>query len=599
LPIEAVYDIETVGWGEHANDPEKGFLCGGLLLGDGSYFYADWRNQDELASRILAVEGAVWAHSGGTFDHKWLLSRTDRRFSLRLAGSRIVEARNGSLRLLDSLAISKLSLADFTRGLGIEKQKHPLLCHSPDVCGPWCEGFCRFRRDMGDADWRAVREYLEADCRSLLEALRRLNEWAEAHDLDLAPTIGSAAWRNASRLLGLGEASLSLPDHLFAREGYQGGRVQCFRPHSGGGVEHDVNALYPSVLARLRVPVGVPTRRAGLSVGEVYRRERPGFFRARVRVPDLFIPPLGKRTRTRTVYPTGTFSGVWCGSELRYAESCGVTILELKECLTWPEEERLFEGWIAKLWALRFNAEGGKSGPFGTFLKFYLNSLTGKFGSKPLRMRYVYKPTATKIEPAWEEIGSGVWGVPCSGVRWSSTQRRLLAGQACSHVEWAAHITAAGRVEWHRQAMAGGGNDAVYGDTDSLFSEGPRTDHVGDGLGEWQRKGIYSDFDSIAPKFYSYRPEGQSAKLEVTDGRQVRSKGVRAAFPEEWRELFATGSHRFAWTSSTGFRMAARSGLSLFGESTISREIKRGYGDRILMPEGITRPPTAKELGLE
>jgi DNA polymerase type B, organellar and viral len=584
-----VYDIETEGFGS--------FLVGGLRKESGTYEDYTWQNEDGLTAELGATRGTVWAHNGGNFDHKWFLQRArvgGAPSHIRAAGGRLCQVRTGKLRLLDSKALTKISLRDLTKGLRVEKMRQPLPCQTPERCGTWCEGYCRFKRSMPTKDLAKVREYLRADCDSLFEAMGGLIDWAEREDLDLTGTVGGASWANAKRLLDLPDADLSLRDHLFARRAYYGGRVQIFRPRAPRGREYDVNALYPAALANLSLPWGTPTRRHGPAAGNAYREGREGIFRVRVAVPEMWIPPLPVRTRERSAYPTGVFSGVYCANELRHAELLGTRILEITEALVWPESKNVFRPWIEKLWALRFSAEGGKSGPFGTFLKFYMNSLTGKLGMKPGSTSYVVNPKT--LPKSAKMISPGIYSYP--GPLQRKRNGKWVAGNPCCHVPWAAYLTAWGRIRWHEQASWNGGSDLCMGDTDSVFVTGERTERVGDSLGEWQDKGGWSDLDAMAPKFYRYRPDRPKAEERLVDGFRIKSKGVRSDDPDDWRALWAEGTHQFEWSSPQGFRSAARAG-PLFSTQTLTRTIGRSYGDRILDTGGFTtRPPTAKEIGL-
>jgi hypothetical protein len=278
---------------------------------------------------------------------------------------------------------------------------------------------------------------------------------------------------------------------------------------------------------------------------------------------------------------------MWTGLDLRYAETCGVRVLAVSEALTWPETRKVFAPWIDKLWQLRYSAEGGKSGAFGTFLKFYMNSLSGKLGMRPDSLGYVINPS--EVKRAYVPLGDGIYLYEKPAVR--EVDGKVVAGMPCCHVEWAAYVTSWARIEWHRQATAGA-DDLVYGDTDSVFTLGERHHNVGDRIGQWQAKGKWTWFSAIAPTFYCDLPEAADGQ---TDGFKVRSKGVRAKGPDDWRALFQRDFHAFQWNASEGFRSAARRG-TLFRETTMRRRIRRGTGDRILMADGTTRPPMAKEL---
>jgi hypothetical protein len=291
------------------------------------------------------------------------------------------------------------------------------------------------------------------------------------------------------------------------------------------------------------------------------------------------------RTAERVAYPTGRFSGRWTKIELAYAESQGTKIEEVTEVMVWPEERNVFRPWIEKLWALRANAAGGKSGPMGTFLKFYMNSLTGKLGSRPEFEDVFLNPG--EVKAGMEPMGGGFYKQARSGVAKRGGQ--WVAGSPCAHVEWAAYLTSWGRVEWHKEAVSvDGGADVAYCDTDSLRCAKPRTRNVGKGLGEWLHEGHFRDFQANAPKFYRMNLEG---KVEV------KSKGVSATFPEEWDKLFSKGSHTFKRTALAGFKTSLRKHKRAFSTATLARKVGRGYGDRVLGPEGRTYPQDAEALG--
>lgn len=585
LDVAAVYDIESErDWG--------GFLVGGIRHADGDYIEKDWREEKDFAAEIVQTEGNVWAHAGGSYDHKWLLQsvRDDGvSWDIQVAGSRIVSARRGSLRLLDSNALVKISLRDFTKGLGVQKSNHGLVCLTPEVCGNECGGFCRFHRKMPRPEFERVREYLRADCESLHGALQRLSGYGEEHDIDLGITVGSSSYACASRWLGIPDSELSLDDHLFARKGYYGGRVQIFRPEAESGNRYDINSSYPYALSMLELPWGRSYRRAGEYASAEFNAGREGFVAARVHVPEMWIPPLPVRLRDRIAYPTGEIEGVWPCSELRNAILLGVTVQSLTEGLFWPETRRVFKPWIDKLWQLRKMDRHGKSGPLGTFLKFYMNSLSGKLGTKPTSKRFILNPKTPQMN--WEDVGCGIWSFDGPMVRRHRDTGAWVAGEPCSHVEWASYITAFGRIRWLNQAMDGH-NDMVMGDTDSVFCTGTRSKELGEELGQWQSEGRFRDFKAIAPKFYRFLPDEETGNLEFT----VKSKGVGRQEAGSLDELFSMGAQTIRTRGMAGFRWGSRHG-NLFQRNNGSKKISVGYGDRVFdAREGVTNPPRMRDL---
>lgn len=583
-----MYDIEAErDWG--------GFLVGGMLDAKGNYEERTWEEEADFAKNVATVEGDVYAHAGGSYDHKWLLQSVKNdgsRWDIQIAGSRIVSARRAGTRLLDSNALVKISLRDFTKGLGIQKSNHGLVCVTPEVCGNVCGGFCRFHRQMSRPEFERVREYLRADCESLLGALQRLSGYGEEHDIDLGITVGSSSYACAKRWLGLPDSELSLDDHLFARKGYYGGRVQIFRPEAEAGNRYDINSSYPYALSMLELPWGCCYKRTGEYAAAEFEHGREGFVAARVYVSEMWIPPLPVRLRDRIAYPTGEIEGVWTCLELRNALNMGCRVITVTEGLFWPETRRVFEPWIEKLWELRKMDRHGKSGPLGTFLKFYMNSLSGKLGTRPVSKRFILNPK--QPQKNWENVGCGIWSFDGPMVRKHTDSGAWVAGEPCSHVEWAAYVTAFGRIRWLQQAMAGveAGRDMVMGDTDSVFCTNERTEELGNGLGEWQSEGGFRDFKAIAPKFYRFLPDEEARQPQFT----VKSKGVGRQDAGSFDELFSRGAQIFRTRGMAGFRWGSRHG-NLFQRNSGSKTISQGYGDRIFnASEGLTNPPRMKDL---
>jgi hypothetical protein len=319
----------------------------------------------------------------------------------------------------------------------------------------------------------------------------------------------------------------------------------------------------------------------------------PGIYSATVCMPRMHICALPVRTRDRVIYPYGEFTGAWCLPELEYAEELGAEIT-VRQALVWPRAEVLFKPWIDKMWDLRFNAPGGKKSAMGTFLKFYMNSLTGKFGSRPIMERYIINPK--------EELACRCTG-PCDGA--CGAHKRIddagyIVSQktwridACGHVEWSAYLTSHARVEWLKQALSKGreGINCVYGDTDSIFTDLPLERHLGDGLGEWESKGEYRDFRCKAPKCYSFeragRPKILAKGVSLELPKQAPGEVLDSALRYATRRLFR--GDKFATGAIRGFKAGAAA-MKFFAKETRTRSVNVGYGDRILEPVlGITFP---------
>jgi hypothetical protein len=602
INVAAVFDIETQDWDR--------YVVGGFLDADGAYLDFDHRREDRLVDAILGTEGPVWAHSGGTFDLKWLLDHVAARgmtAQVVAAGGRIVFAKVGKCQLYDSRALCPLSLADFTKGQGIEKQKLALPCS----CGRSCGGYCAIRRDMPAAQFRRLREYLEHDCRSLMAGLLSLQEFAQDNDLDLGATVGGSAWRNAARFLGLPPADLTRLEHKLARAGYFGGRVQLVRPGlTKRGWEYDVASMYPWTLATFPLPMGAHEITCGADARRKYRAAAPGIYRVRVKVPDAHLPPLPHRydNATRTSYPTGTFSGTWPLPELHHAEECGAVVLDVQTAITWEREELFFRPWIDRLFALRSRV--GKKTPLGQFVKLYLNSLTGKFGTDPERLAFAINPKevfSCRADSPCRYEGEEDCGTCCE---WHCTQkcgasiqyskhifaRPIYHLDTCAHVHWSGYLTSQGRIALHSQQLAyGDGLDVVYGDTDSCFTTRQRFGNIGSQLGQWEEAGAFQNFYGIAPKVYTFEHDAENCHRSHGEGKECdgrktqKAKGVRLGK----RDLIVGETYEAG--GILGFRAGAALG-KLFTRNTLSRKIEKQLGDRVPIAGGLTRAPRASEL---
>lgn len=627
LTVAGVFDIETEDWDR--------FVCGGMLCADGSYFSVRHDEEDRLVTALLGASGTWWAHSGGTFDFKWITDRAiDRGIKpsrVILSGSSAVSVTIGKATFRDSHALFKISLANLTASQGIAKEKLDLPC----VCGDDCGGYCSIKRDMTPEYWDRVMHYLEKDNRSLLEAINSFREYARELDIDLCGTVGASAWRTARRQLGLIKDDLSPGEFNFARSSYYGGRVQVFRQQADRGWGYDVNSMYPASLAKVALPVGSHRESYGGDAERELAQAAPGVYDATIVVPDMHIPPLPYRVPDRVAYPVGTMRGIWTLPEIEGAVRAGAVVQAAHKSLTWEGSERIFAPFVDRFWTLRHKA--GKKTPLGTWIKFILNSLTGKLGSNPSRETIEFDPEIKEcnadrpcsndgkrdchrccngIEVDCKRIGcygcvEGVHriGVHCSGRCgahrpidkdrgiWTRRQWRI---EECAHPAWAAYLTAVARVSLGDQLRddGQGGRSAVYCDTDSCRAISPRTANIGDDLGQWGLEGTFRNFRALAPKVYRLEWDRPENSLEP----EIKAKGVYLPKSNNgreiiWRKLIAGELAGKPRHGLVGFRRGARDG-AFFQAAKRERRIIGGTGDRILVNSdsgGMTRPPTMEE----
>jgi len=365
--------------------------------------------------------------------------------------------------------------------------------------------------------------------------------------------------------------------------GYHGGRVEVFRTHSPSGYCYDVSSMYPAMLAETPLPVQF---RGGIRYGRDAVKEwtvgYEGVFKCRIRVPEMFVPPLPVQTDEGIAFPWGSFSGAWPRNEIEYALTLGCEIERVEWSATFDRTERVFKPWVDRLFEARMRF--GKETREGKWLKLVSNSLTGKLGSRSERRSIRLWPDFDELRvcecPDLTDCECGAFKpMDSKGRAWESiTKSRKV--EACAHAHWAAYLTGAARIKLHRQLVAGGRADCVYCDTDSVWSESPRTEGLGHELGLWEPKGAYRDFESLGPKMYHALLDGE----EVTAAKGIPNP--------DWAKLRA--GEATAYHSMRGIRRAKK-GERFFEMQDAKRIVKANTGRRLPGSDGVTWPPRLVE----
>ena len=609
----AVFDIETEEWDT--------FVCGSLLTVGGKMRSFTWKEERQYVEAILAIgNGDVFAHNGGRFDFLWFIDAMIRH-RLLTDSMKITATESGSsallltitgpgmsLKLRDSFRMFPISLARMggKDSVGLDCEMRSDDCHEAarlqrvngkPVIG--CGGYCAIRRTMSAPRLRRVIEYCEQDCRALLAGLLRLIAFAEGEaKLSLGATTGSTAWKTARAWNLIGPTPLTMREWWRIREAYYGGRVGLFRESAPIGFHYDITSSYPYQCSQ-DLPDGEPIMyHAPSDARRALRQGKPGIYECKVTVPhDMWIPPLPYRAMIngdkRNAYPVGSFFGSWALPEIEYAASLPGVKIEPHGAVIFPTVRNAFGPLMDHLIGMRLRY--GKDTAEGILLKLWANSLYGKFAQEPSTHRLVIATSAM-------DLGPGATPINASQTAWLVPYDRTPPIPDSSHVEKAAYITARGRIQLHRMLVAKGGDDAIYCDTDSVFSTQPRSakDGLGKGLGSWSDEGPFRNFEAIAPKLYRYdeekggkwRPNLKAKGIALTRDIDDLAAGIL------WRTMKA-GRPIVTKTGVLSLRSAIRMGDgSLFQRRALSRAVAptTSFGDRIADGNGGSRPPIAEGL---
>lgn len=598
IQVDGTWDIETENWST--------FVCGCIYTPERQDKVRTFSHREEEAfvDALLSTQGTLWAHNGGRFDTLWLLGHLWKRSivgKIGLSGSSVACLELDGAIFRDSARLLPMTLEKAAQLGGVPKAATSLPCSCARACG----GYCSISRRMPRALYERLRSYMVRDCEALYAALDALSTLCERHDIDLKPTIGASAWatvaRQGAEKADWGDGVNVTRAYRNTRRGYYGGRTQVLRPMSAVGTHWDINSAYPAALANLHLPTGDREELDDGAASKAYAGGKLGVYCADVDVPKhLFFPPLPVRTTDRIAYPVGYVGGWWTSLELAQAESRGAVVRRVSEGVVWSSSAMVLSPFCQRIWALR-DAAGPKT-PLGGFFKLLANSLTGKCATKAEQERITVDANRPIFCPGGDCRDGrycGIFGCcfhRCTGA--CGVSKPIAAGfpifsekvsrlSNCSHIEWAAYLTAYTRREL--QLFAGEEEDLVYCDTDSLFCETSRTERIGSALGEWKLEDRYADFYALAPKTYSY--------FDADTGEaHAAAKGI----PEAVRNFCKLKDGVVNDRGVNTFKRALQVG-TIFERRNLTRQIRTDgvhFGDRTLGADGRTYPPASEGLRL-
>ena len=568
VKIDAVWDIEAAEWDQ--------FVTGALWTpGDGIQVYSD---EDEFAGALLELpQGCnAWAHAGGRYDVLWLLDWCKRRghipkAQIRLSGSSIASLaiKQGPI-FRDSCRLMPMSLRQACTMF--EDSEHKEELDLPCICGRQCGGYCSISTKMPRKMLDRLNGYLVKDIESLRDTLVSLDRYCAEHRLVMSGTVASTAWNTAKVSCDIPDTDWDNALYRFARSGYYGGRTEVGQTEAARIWRYDRVSAYPAALSE-DVPTGeVKHGDSERTARLAWKRDKPGFYKCIVEIPNCIAPPLPIRLDNRLAYPYGRVVGVWSRDEIHRAEEIGSKVLHIFESLTWARESPQLKPHVEHCFGLR---EKAQTKSLRTWLKFIANSLTGAFAQDP----------ETDVIALGEEYADRQGYEPVGNYDWI-WRRKVFRISERAHIQWAGVLTARARVELNRQ-IEHAGLDWCYSDTDSVISTRELGRNIGDNLGQWKFEGTATDFEAIAPKVYTYK--------DSAGDRFARAKGIPDAV-REWDKI-NSGENIEINRGVKSLLVAAR-GDSLFQRNDGRRHVNKRVGwCGARIKEGTrTRAPHVKDL---
>lgn len=591
VQIDGTFDIECAAWDRMVTGALYSRIHGARIV----------KTPDELVDSLLRRGGTWWAWNGGRFDTLLVadvLLRRGLTVTCSMSGSSINRLVSGSLTILDACALVPMPLEQAAAlGGHAAPRGFPWGCR----CGEDCGGYCAIRTGMPAKYRKIVDDYCAHDAKVAYDVIANVLTVGVEAGLSMRATLGGTSWATAMAWGKLAPANWRSEVWRLVRGAYFGGRTWVAKPLAAVGTHWDLASAYPAALASTPVPVGEWVEGAGRRARLAYRRGLHGVYRARVVVPDRYLPPLPVRERDRSIlYPIGPIRGTWTLPELQAAEGRGCKIVSVDECVAWPDGAELLYAPIVDRW-FRERMKAGKRTVWGEWWRLLANALTGKLAEQPERMSVVINPPqirycspevpssrlagctkewCTKRCAAYRMLDADgrVWGVPF-----------FRLGE-CAHIHHAAYLTGATRMRVQDAAERIPAEDLVYSDTDSLWTTGGTPEPAGEEAGHWTFKHAWGDFVARAPKVYRYvSPDGEVV---------CRVAGMPHLTDDEWRRAAADRKLISSRHGVLTLKEAAPSGR-LF-----RRRVREGrlpepdgwYGDRRLrLADGRTYPVTYAE----
>ena len=258
---------------------------------------------------------------------------------------------------------------------GIEKTELPKLPHVQNV---------------KPEDWnkfiQLLAEHCESDAKATYEIANYVFDfYAQVH---LTPTYTKAGMALQSfQKFALKETWKNRPSDIndFERLGYYGGRCEIFiKGDSLNTVSFDVNSMYPSRAVKELLPdPRYAIRGSGYDINFTdYFRSRDMMIECTIEVPKQKVCPLPYYQKGgKLIFPYGVLHGVWASPELIYAiDHCGCKITSIGKWIAYEKQIDDLKGYMLFWYNERLKQRANGIKPMETLCKYFLNSLTGKFG---------------------------------------------------------------------------------------------------------------------------------------------------------------------------------------------------------------------------
>lgn len=428
-----------------------------------------------------------------------------------------------------------------------------------------------------ETDQRAWLAYAYRDVEILSEYLYRFILFLHDHDLaPLAPTIAGQAFRSYRYRFMPGPIPLHRDAEALSveRQGYMGGRVECFRLGCFEGVtiyKLDINSMYPYVMSSYEYPIIYLGQRSGLDRSKLVDLMAKYYVIADVEV-SINVPLIPVRHGVKLIFPIGQFRAVIHHAELDRVMRYG-SVIRVYRVFVYKRGD-LFSQYVEFFYRIKQDADRNGDQVRRQMAKMFLNSLYGKFGERGHVDIYEEAQGSDdgheRIRGYSERLGREVMITRLGG----KTITTLVDGEGFySYPAIAGAVTSYARAYLADLILTAGLDHVYYVDTDSLFVDA-------DGLYNLRNYLSQSDLGLL-------KIEGKTDRLilygpkDYVFGDEVKLKGVP-------KSAQALGDNRYQYKQFRGLKEWERSGMPAEvivtdRVKTLSRRYDKGRveGDRV------------------
>lgn len=422
--------------------------------------------------------------------------------------------------------------------------------------------------------------YNKRDCEILFNALSSFQQLLLDEGGVMQKTIASCGMMLFRRRFLKTEIRTNNGVNEIARTAYHASRVEPLALNCVNANYYDVNSSFPSSMCK-PMPANLIASHTSLPERLLQKKDRSYLVRAKVTIPDTYLPPIPYRRGGRLFFPTGTWTSWFIDVDFELLMQEGGIVHKVYESFEFDTFDDMAD-YSMTVYDKRKNAKT----KFEKILyKYLLNCLYGKMAERPEKQRLWVNPTSEILKSLRPEnmISAQAGGIFLEDI---------VLPLEHVHVPISVRITAFSRKLLY-DFMSDSFNGCYYCDTDGFATDDDfATSNELGGL-KLEKRIVHGEF--YAPKVYSLT-------IEKDDGREdtiVHAKGFslgkdKALAQERFKALI---EHReIEVERMSRLRENLKKGLA-----PKEKVISKAFSDKIVpkrffYPDGTSRPWCVEEI---